>query len=103
MAGVIDDLKARARILHRQVLAGDPLALTRLRRLPELGETDPPRLGATIKRRHCLTLLARELGFDGWSHATSVLRGRKPGDSSTIIKLVIRQGRVSAQQRFRAS
>ena len=50
MAGVIDDLKARARVLHRQVLAGDPLALTRLRRLPELGETDPARLEATIKR-----------------------------------------------------
>ena len=46
MAGVISDLKAQARILHRQVASGDPQAVARVRMPAELagaGETGCPR------------------------------------------------------------
>lgn len=94
MAGVLADLKAHARILHRQVVSGEPGAVTRLRRLPELSNIDAATLQQRIRRRHCLAVIARELGFQGWSHAVAVLRGRHPTDFNSVIKFVIGHGRV---------
>lgn len=74
MASILEDLKAQARILHRRATAGDAAALARL------GNTDEP-----IKRRHCLSALARELGFDGWPHAVAVLSGRPTDDFGTLL------------------
>lgn len=50
---IIEHLKSHARALHR-------------------------RAPADTKRRHCLTAVARELGFVGWSHVTRVLRADGP-------------------------
>ena len=85
MAGVISDLKAQARILHRQVRRREPLAVTRAQRLEELRSQDSASVTAQVKRRHCLTVIARELGFQGWPHAVAVLRGADSSDFGTLL------------------
>jgi hypothetical protein len=42
----------------------DVEALRRVRILPELATSDDERLASDIQRRHCLAVIARELGFD---------------------------------------
>ena len=85
MAGVISDLKAQARILHRQVASGNPGAVARVRRLPDLADGDVHAVAVRTRRRHCLATLARELGFDGWPHASAVLRGTDASDFGTLL------------------
>ena len=78
MIDPIRELTIRAAILHRRLSAGDPLALPRLWMLPEFRREPVVRLATIaprVKRRHCLTILARELGFAGWPHAKSVIAG----------------------------
>ena len=78
MIDPIRELTIRAAILHRRLNAGDPLALPRLSILPEFRREPVARLATLaprVKRRHCLTILARELGFAGWLHAKSVISG----------------------------
>jgi hypothetical protein len=65
MAGVISDLKAQARTLHRQIDQGESQAVARTRQLPEFKDHDLALLLTSIKRRHCLAIVARELGFRG--------------------------------------
>jgi hypothetical protein len=77
MASIVDDLKAQARILHRLATARNPGALARLQSA-RVGEQP-------IQRRHCLTVLARELGFGGWPHAASVLGGDAVTDFGTLL------------------
>ena len=85
MAGVISDLKTQARILHRQIEQGVSHAVARTRRLPELKDRDASELPALIKRRHCLAIVARELGFQGWPHAVGVLSGTDSTDFGTLL------------------
>jgi len=85
MADLIDRLKSQARILHRQVQTREPSALARMRKLPEQREADDPSLAANIRRRHCLAVLAKELGFQGWPHALSVLSGASTEDFGTLL------------------
>jgi len=84
MAGVISDLKAQARVFHRQVVERHPPAVARAQQLVELSG-DPASLPLRIKRRHCLTVIARELGFQGWQHAVAVLRGTDSNDFGTLL------------------
>lgn len=85
MAGVISDLKAQARILHHQIIAREPNALARARQLAELRDSDGGALPSRVKRRHCLAVVARELGFQGWPHASAVLRGTDSSDFGTLL------------------
>ena len=85
MAGVISDLKTHARILHRQIEQGVSHAVARIRRLPELRDRDASELPAYVKRRHCLAIVARELGFQGWPHAVGVLSGTDSTDFGTLL------------------
>src|SRR6185436_1730841 len=85
MAGVISDLKVHARRLHRQISRHEPQAVARTRRLDEFRDCDPASLGASIRRRHCLAVIARELGFQGWPHAVAVLRGTDSIDFGTLL------------------
>jgi hypothetical protein len=85
MAGVVSELKARARILHRQIGQGESQAVTRTRQLPEFKDHDLASLLAAIKRRHCLTIVARELGFQGWPHAVGILGGTDSTDFGTLL------------------
>jgi hypothetical protein len=85
MAGVISDLKARARILHRQIVNREPAAVARMRQLAELRDVDADALTTQTRRRHCLAVIARELGFQGWPHAVAVLRGADSRDFGTLL------------------
>jgi hypothetical protein len=85
MAGVISDLKAQARILHHQIIEREPIALARAQQLAELRDSDTAALPRRIKRRHCLAVIARELGFQGWPHAAAVLRGTDSSDFGTLL------------------
>lgn len=69
----VDELKARARLLHRRVRDGDDAARARVLRLPEFRTSPPDTEG--IARKHCLSTISRELGFSGWPHARRVLEG----------------------------
>lgn len=85
MESVLDDLRARARILHTELRAGAPEAATRLRGLRELSALEGDALVSAVQRKHCLTLIARELGFDGWQHAVQVLEGREGANFGTLL------------------
>jgi hypothetical protein len=76
MVDPIDELKVRAEILHKRIVAGDDAARARLRALPEFAKADDAALFATeVQRKHCLAVVARETGFSSWEHASRVLRG----------------------------
>lgn len=85
MVDTVSALKARARLLHRNAAFGKAEAVSRVRLLPELRKLDPAEIPLVIKRRHCLAVLARELGFAGWPHALAVLRGRESGDFGELL------------------
>jgi len=72
----ISTLKTRARTLHKQALLGDDSAGQRLGKLPEFRRLENVEVLKRLKRRHCLAVVARECGFEGWSHATSVINGK---------------------------
>ena len=79
------ELKHRARVLQRQAEAGDPSALKRLRAQPQLRALDDAAMVGQLKRRHCLAVLAIELGFRGWSHMTGILGGEEAEDYGTLL------------------
>jgi len=83
MADLVATLKSHARILHRDVISTHPGALSRIRRLRELRDLDDANLSLQVQRRHCLTVIARELGFQGWGHAVHSLR-----DTTTFGRLL---------------
>jgi hypothetical protein len=89
MTDPIQEVKIRAVILQRRIADGEPSALVRLRALPEFrASSDDQRDAAQLRilRRHCLSILARELGFDGWPHAKNVLSGgREVSDFGTLL------------------
>ncbi len=86
MDELIQELKAGARILHRRTRERDADALRRVRTLPELRSLDEADLEDAIRRRHCLSVIARELGFGSWPQAVAVLRGdRDAEDFGTLL------------------
>lgn len=87
----IHELKVRAELLHKAALAGDPGALQRLRTLPELRKATPEALATfagAVRRKHALAVVAREVGFDGWAHASTVLGGALADDVGTLLCLL---------------
>jgi hypothetical protein len=80
MIDPVRELKIRAELLHKDVAAGDDVATARLRALPELRRAsaeDLAAFGARIQRKHCLAVVAHEVGFRGWEHASRVLEGEE--------------------------
>jgi hypothetical protein len=78
----IEDLKQRARRLHKRARAGEDDALAFLRRFA------PDARGAAndeLQRRHALAALAVALGFHGWPHALAVLGGDRTGDLGKLL------------------
>ncbi|OJY22237.1 MAG: hypothetical protein BGO98_37235 [Myxococcales bacterium 68-20] len=78
MIDPVDELKTQAEILHKRIATGDAASRARLRRLTELAKADDVAITAaapSIRRKHCLTVCAREHGFSTWEHAQRVLRG----------------------------
>jgi len=81
MTDAIQELKIRAEILHRRIQALDPRALGRLRALPEFRRVSARELkaaAAAIRRRHCLAVIAAELGFPSWPQAKGAIAGERP-------------------------
>ncbi|MEM7158862.1 MAG: hypothetical protein AAF799_38835 [Myxococcota bacterium] len=74
MLDAIEELKIRARLLHRRARNGDEQALQRIGKLPEFAKQEP--ISAEIQLKHGLAVLAREFGFSGWPHARRVLEGQ---------------------------
>jgi len=85
MARALAFLRAHARRLHRCIIAEEPRALARARRLPEFHERDDASIRETIRRRHCLAIVARELGFGDWPHAVAVISGERSDDFGTLL------------------
>ncbi len=85
MDDLVDFLRHRARALHRAAVTGDASAQGRLRGLPDLRDLDDATLASTARRRHALAALARDLGFDGWPHATAVLTGKDRSDAGRLL------------------
>lgn len=85
MVDLVEDVKHRARLLHKQARLSDPAALARLRAEPELQALDDAALLPALRRRHCLATLARELGFQAWPHAKAVLGGEPVTDYGTLL------------------
>jgi hypothetical protein len=82
---VIADLKAHARVLHRRAQAGDSAALQRLRVVPELKRESDQTILRNALRRHCLTSVARQLGFLSWKHLVDVLTDKEQHDYGTLL------------------
>jgi len=82
---VIGDLKSHARVLHRRAVSGDPVALRRARLLPELKRLSDSELVQQLKRRQCLAVVAKQLGFSNWEHARAVLTSREREDFGTLL------------------
>ena len=85
MVDIVSPLKTRARLLHRDVAFRQPEAVSRIQVLPELRRLDAADLPAAVKRRHCLSTIARGLGFEGWPHALAVLQGRDASDFGELL------------------
>jgi len=85
MADVIHFLKTRARQLHRRAAAKEPDAQARVRQLDELRDLDEEALARDVRRRHCLAVVAREVGFRGWPDAAAILGGATRGDFGTLL------------------
>jgi hypothetical protein len=81
MVDPVHELKVRAELLHHALRAQrppEPATLDRLRVLPEFkkADADTLRTAATdLQRKHCLAVVARELGFASFDQAKRVFEG----------------------------
>ena len=85
MADIVHTLKSYARKLNRGACTGNADVLRRLRKLDVFQALDDTAIATKVKRRHCLAVVARELGFRGWPHATQVLGGAITEDVGTLL------------------
>lgn len=89
MTDAIEEIKVRAAILHRRIQAGDGAALKRLRMLPDYRRLSVDSLKAAapdVQRRHCLSVIAAELGFSSWPRAKQAISGsHDTGDFGTLL------------------
>jgi hypothetical protein len=88
MVDPIQELKTRAEILHHALRAREPGAIARLRALGELRRATPEQLTAflpDVQRKHTLAIVAREAGFDDWTHAHTILSGGTASSFGTLL------------------
>ena len=84
MSIVIEMLKKQAHALHQQARARDQKSLVRLRNLRQFKSLDDEQIIAEVKRRHCLKVIAQEIGFAGWPHALQIIEGSNTEDFGTF-------------------
>ena len=83
---VLARLKSVARSLHKQVSKKAPLAVARMRAVPGFAPSSDTEIAGETKRRHCLSVVAMELGFRGWAQLAHVLEdGEEGADFGTIL------------------
>ncbi|HEY7443397.1 MAG TPA: hypothetical protein VH701_13310 [Vicinamibacterales bacterium] len=87
MTDPLRELKIRAALLQRRIADRQPSALARLHVLPEFRTHDQlVQTETRVLRRHCLAVLARELGFPTWTHLKDVISGaRDVSDFGTLL------------------
>ena len=78
MNDAIQEFRVRAELLHSKIASHDTKTLSRFRGIPGL---DP----SAIRRRDCLFVIARELGFPNWPHAKRVLSGEAADDFGDLL------------------
>ncbi len=72
----IAEVKVRAELLQHQCERGEPEALARLGRLAGRTRTPrPPTAEPMPRRKHCLSVVAAELGFCDYAHLLRVVEG----------------------------
>lgn len=81
----IESLKHLARKLHRQVQNGEPDALARMRKHPDLKTKPDSTVAAQVKRRHALDIIAKETGFPDWPQTVAILEGKSVTDYGTTL------------------
>ena len=84
MIDPILELKIRAELLHHDLRDGRPSAVARLRRLSPFRRVAEDALEAAarrVQRRHCLAVIALELGFESWIEAKNVISGAQRASS----------------------
>jgi len=80
----IETMKRYARRLVKNAQAENlpPLIVKRFAMLPDLDEETLPSL---VKHRHGLTVTAKLLGFEGWSHIVHVIEGKRTDDYGKVL------------------
>lgn len=79
-------LKSKARRLHKQVEKGSPVDVARMRALPGFASSTDGELKGQLKRRHCLNVIAMEVGFRTWPALAQVMESDEVGgDFGTIL------------------
>ena len=78
MNDAVQEIRVRAEILHRKAQTNNVTTLKRFRGVPDF---DP----AHIRRRDCLLVLAKEMGFLNWPHAKRVLSGEGTDDFGALL------------------
>jgi len=79
-------LKSKARRLHKQAEKGSPVNVARMRALPGFASNTDQELKGQLKRRHCLNVIAMEVGFRTWAALAQVLESDEVGgDFGTIL------------------
>jgi len=78
MNDAVQELRIRAEILHRRAQTQNLKTLNRFQAVPRF---DPGK----IRRRDCLQVIAREIGFLNWPHAKRVLSGEATDDFGDLL------------------
>lgn len=80
-----DEIRRRARQLHKRCVGADVDALRRVRRAPALAAQTDDAIIAGVQRKHCFDAIARALGFAGWPQASRCLAGESTDDMGTFM------------------
>jgi hypothetical protein len=78
MKDAIQEIRVRAEILQRRAQTQNPDTLKRFRVVPDFDS-------AQIRRRDCLLVIAKEMGFLNWPHAKRVLSGEETEDFGGLL------------------
>ncbi len=79
-------LKSKARRLHKQTEKNSPVDVARMRALPGFASSTDEEIRGQLKRRHCLNVIAMEVGFRTWAALAQVLESDEVGsDFGTIL------------------
>lgn len=70
----ISEVKVRAERLQHQIEQGDAQALARVQRRDK-ARSAAPLVAADVRYKHCLSAIARELGFADYAHLLRVVDG----------------------------
>lgn len=86
MNSALKELKTRADHLLKRARVGCDTTASRLRKLGEFKTSSNQEIKTKVCRKHALTLIARDFGFNDWAHAKQVLNNEAPKDFGTLLR-----------------